>query len=94
MIGMAALDLLMAVAPAELPRSEAVALGPEAVLFAGAASVLIGLVLGLATALPFTRSPNGEVLLASGTLSSLLAAASPPWAAFTRVHPGGPRGVG
>ena len=64
-IGMGALDVLMAVAPAELPRREAVTLGPEAIVFAGGASVLIGLLLGFVTALPFTRPKVDQVVSGS-----------------------------
>jgi putative ABC transport system permease protein len=67
-IGLGALDLIMSVAPAGLPRREGVTLGPEAVVFAASASVVIGIVLGLATSLPFTRPKLDSVV--SGSRSS------------------------
>jgi putative ABC transport system permease protein len=65
LIGTAALDLIMAAAPADLPRREAVLLGQPAILLAGAGSVVIGLMLGLATSLPFAKARVGRVLSAT-----------------------------
>ena len=61
-VGFLALDLILAVAPADLPRREAILLGRSAVTVAGALGLVIGLVLGVATALPFVRREPRPVL--------------------------------
>ncbi|MGD2069181.1 MAG: ADOP family duplicated permease [Gemmatimonadota bacterium] len=61
-VGFLALDGLLAVAPPGLPRLDEVALGPGAWIVAAAGVVGAGLVLGLATALPFTRPRVGRLL--------------------------------
>jgi predicted permease len=56
LIGLGALDAVMAVAPADLPMREGVLFGTPAVLAAGATSVVVGLVLGLATTLSVAKA--------------------------------------
>ncbi len=59
------LDLILLVAPADLPMAGRIRLGGAGIAFAGGGSALLGLVLGLATAAPFI-GPRLEGL-ATGT---------------------------
>lgn len=61
-LGWVAVEALRAVAPPTLPRLDEVGLGPGSVGFAAAATVGVGVLLGLATSLPFTR-PRVTTLL-------------------------------
>lgn len=59
-VGIGSLDLILTVAPAELPRRETISMGLQAVLFGAGSSVAIGVLLGLVTAMTVaTSQPRG-----------------------------------
>lgn len=80
-LGRLALTLIVAVAPPGLPRIVEVSAGMEVHLATGIASVVLGLALGFATALPFSNPPTnglagggrrGEAIPAARRLRTLL----------------------
>jgi len=63
-IGLGALDLLTALAPADLPTDRAGTLGAPAIVFAGCVSAVIAGLLGVLTAVPFTKPVIGRLVSA------------------------------
>lgn len=61
-LGRAALDGLLAIAPAELPRRGSVQLGPEAIVLAAFLAVLVGLAIGALVALSHARPDIARAL--------------------------------
>ncbi len=55
LLGTWALHLILSMAPADLPLADTIGMSPAGLGFTAAAALVLGLVLGLATALPFSR---------------------------------------
>ena len=66
-IGAIALRGLVLIAPATLSRRDEIALSYDAILLGAGAALLIAIVLGIATALPFTRPRVDQVVSGSRT---------------------------
>ena len=67
LVGQGALGLLLAVAPAGIPRSDEIAFGPNAMALGAVVTVAIGVLLGLTTSLPFTRPSANQIVTGSRT---------------------------
>ena len=78
-IGAWALDLIVAVAPSGLPLADSIRMGSAALVFAAVGAVVLGLGLGLATALPFSRP---DPMASSGVRGQGEGAARPGLRAF------------
>ena len=65
-LALACADLLLALAPADIPRLDEVGLDARAIGFALVASLVVGLLVGLASALHASRADPGDALKEGG----------------------------